>query len=153
MTFCPRCGAPLTVGHKLPHPTPSRGFSTETRKAKNRRRMSGERRETRERRVRLRRLVNRGFILIVLGLFAIAGTVGFLNEPTRNALMLLIIGVAVIVVAVFLSTRARKRYPPTPKKPPKNSLCSLCSSSVAVLRLPKMRKWFFPAASTISPIS
>ena len=115
MTFCPRCGAPLTAGAQVPPPYPQQRVQYRNEKSEKQEKNEPEKGEKHEKGEfgYVGWLIG-GFILIVLGLFAIAGTVGFLNEPTRNALMLLIIGVAVIVVAIFLSTRARKRYPPTP---------------------------------------
>jgi len=54
-----------------------------------------------------------GVIIIVLGVFGYAQATGMITGTMQSALALLVIGIAVIIIAVWLSTTARKRNPPT----------------------------------------
>ena len=61
-----------------------------------------------------------GIIIIVIGIFAYARAVGFITSPVENAIVLLVIGIAIILVAVWLSTNGSKTKPCSPslEKPP-----------------------------------
>jgi amino acid transporter len=53
-----------------------------------------------------------GLILIIIGFFALLRLSGYLAAGMDTAIVFLIIGVVVIIAAVYLSSMARKRYPP-----------------------------------------
>jgi amino acid transporter len=54
-----------------------------------------------------------GLILIVIGFFALLQISNIISSGVMGAVVLLIIGVIVIVTAVYFASMARKRYPPT----------------------------------------
>ncbi len=115
MTFCPRCGASLKVEAArtapLPPQYPQRNEKGEKneKQEKNQSHEKGEKHEKGE--FGFVGWLIGGIVLIVIGFFAYARAVGFIPQPLESALTLLIIGVAIIVVAIYLSTRARKRTP------------------------------------------
>ena len=116
MTFCPRCGASLKMepsARPVPPPTYRRGEKSEKgEKHEKNEPEKGEKHEKGE--FGFIGWLIGGIIVIVIGVFAYARAVGFITSPVENALVLLIIGVAVILVAVWLSTMARRRHPAPP---------------------------------------
>jgi hypothetical protein len=119
MTFCPRCGASLkveTTARTAPPPPqyPQRGEKSEKqekgeKQEKNQSHEKGEKHEKGE--FGFIGWLIGGLVLIVIGFFAYARAVGFIAQPIENAVVLLVIGVAIIIVAIYLSTMARKRHP------------------------------------------
>ncbi len=115
MTFCPRCGASLKMEAARPAPPP-----TYRRDEKAEKQEKGEKNEKKEPEKREKHekgefgfigwLIG-GIIIIIIGAFAYARAVGFISSPMENAFVLLLIGIAIIIVAVWLSTNARKRHP------------------------------------------
>ena len=116
MTFCPRCGASLKMepsARPVPPPTYRRDEKSEKgEKHEKNEPEKGEKHEKGE--FGFIGWLIGGIIVIVIGAFAYARAVGFITSPVENALVLLIIGVAVILVAVWLSTMARRRHPAPP---------------------------------------
>jgi hypothetical protein len=121
MTFCPRCGASLkveTVARTVPPPPryPQRGEKAEKQEKgeKNEKKEpeKGEKHEKGE--FGFIGWLIGGLVLIVIGLFAYANAVGLMAQPMSNALGLLIIGVAIILIAIYLTTMARRRHPAPP---------------------------------------
>ncbi len=115
MTFCPRCGASLKMEAPAPQkPAPVSGYT------KNEKNEKGEKREKNEPEKGEKKekgefgyigWVIGGIIIIIIGLFAYAEATGLISGPMQSALVLLVIGVAVIIIAVWLSMTARKRHP------------------------------------------
>jgi hypothetical protein len=117
MTFCPRCGASLKMEASTIPVAPA-PFRTSQRNEKNEKGEKHEKNQPNEKGEKHEKgefgfigwLIG-GIIIIVIGIFAYARAVGFITSPVENALVLLIIGIAVILVAVWLSTMARRRSP------------------------------------------
>ena len=119
MAFCPRCGAPLKVEAPVqaapaPTPAPQRGEKAEKgekqEKQEKQEPEKGEKHEKGE--FGFVGWLIGGLILILIGLFALMRIRGWLSSGLEWALLLLTIGVIIIIAAVYLSTMARKRYPP-----------------------------------------
>ena len=117
MTFCPRCGAPLKM--EEPGKTPSQPTPPPTYR-RNEKSEKGEKHEKNEPEKGEKHekgefgfvgwLIG-GIVIIIIGLFAFAQASGYITSPVQNALVLLLVGVVIIVVAIWLSTRARHRSP------------------------------------------
>ncbi len=114
MTFCPRCGASLKVEAARAAPTqyPRRNEKSEKneKQEKNQSHEKGEKHEKGE--FGFIGWLIGGIVLIVIGFFAYASAINLIPTEMRSALVLLIIGVAIIIVAIYFSTMARKRHPP-----------------------------------------
>ncbi|MFB3889498.1 MAG: zinc-ribbon domain-containing protein [Candidatus Bathyarchaeia archaeon] len=116
MTFCPRCGASLKM-EAAARPAPStvearrRDEKSEKgeKQEKNQQPEKGEKQEKGQHGY-LGWLIG-GVVLIIIGFFAYARAMGFFSSAIESALVILVIGVAIILVAVYLSTTARKRHP------------------------------------------
>ena len=125
MTFCPKCGASLKMEVPTKPAAPAAVPSpTSQRNEKNEKNEKGEKHEKNQPNEKGEKhekgefgfigwLIG-GIIIIVIGIFAYARAVGFITSPVENALVLLIVGIAVIIVAVWLSTMARRRSPAPP---------------------------------------
>jgi len=118
MTFCPRCGAPLKAEAPVqaaPAPAPQRGEKAEKgekqEKHEKQEPEKGEKHEKGEYGF-IGWLIG-GLILILVGFFALLQFASYLSWGAGWALVLLIIGVIVIIAAVYFTTSARKRYPST----------------------------------------
>lgn len=114
MTFCPRCGASLKVTTATGPTPPSRA---QYRNEKNEKGEKNEKNEPEKGEKHEKGefgfvgwLIG-GIILIIIGFFAFARATNFLRAEYEGALVLLVIGIAVIIVAVWLSSKARKRNP------------------------------------------
>lgn len=116
MAFCPRCGAPLKGEAPVQAaPAPQRGEKAEKgEKQEKREKQEPEKGEKHEKGEYgfIGWLIG-GLILILIGFFALLQIVGFFAPGMSWAFMLLIIGVIVIIAAVYFTTNARKRYPTT----------------------------------------
>jgi uncharacterized membrane protein YvbJ len=118
MTFCPRCGASLKVEAAKAAPSPQypqRGEKSEKqekgeKQEKNQSHEKGEKHEKGE--FGFIGWLIGGLVLIVIGFFAYASAINLIPPQMHSALVLLVIGVAIIIVAIYLSTMARKRHPP-----------------------------------------
>jgi uncharacterized membrane protein YvbJ len=117
MTFCPRCGAALKVeaaARPAAPQAPRRGEKAEKQEKGEKREKNepekGEKHEKGE--YGFVGWLIGGLVLIVVGLFAYASVVNPENRGMYNSIMLVTIGAAIIVVAVYFATRARKRSPP-----------------------------------------
>lgn len=118
MAFCPRCGAPLKAEAPVqaaPPPAPQRGEKTEKgekqEKQEKQEPEKGEKQEKGEYGF-IGWLIG-GVVLILIGFFALLQFAGYLTWGAGWAFVLLIVGVIVIIAAVYLTTRARRRYPST----------------------------------------
>ena len=112
MSFCPKCGAPLKAAQA---PTEPR-FREYRRGEKSEKGEKAEKREKREKAEKhelgfLGPLIG-GLILIFLGIVAFVGvSYPNYNLRTLGAFFLLLIGVIVIVVAIYGALVLRKRHP------------------------------------------
>ena len=121
MAFCPHCGATLkgtTTGQAAPA-QPYRRIDEKSEKnekqekqEKNKHPEKSEKQEKGEHGF-VGFLIG-GLILITIGLFALLRFSGYFTSGESWAVMLLVIGVIIIVAAIYLATVARKHYP-TPR--------------------------------------
>ncbi|HSV48781.1 MAG TPA: zinc-ribbon domain-containing protein [Candidatus Acidoferrales bacterium] len=113
MTFCPKCGASLK-GVPPPQPIPSQQYRRRDEKSeKNEKNEKNEDREKQEKGERgfIGYLLG-GLILIALGLFSVLQLSGALPDTGQNwAIMLLIVGVIIIVGAIYVALTAKKHSP------------------------------------------
>jgi uncharacterized membrane protein YvbJ len=116
MTFCPRCGSSLKeqFASQAPAPPPTyrRRDEKNEKKEKNEKQEpeKGEKQEKGEHRY-IGFLIG-GLVLIVIGLFSLLRSQGYFASVPETAILLLVIGVIIIIAAVYLSSMARKRFPP-----------------------------------------
>ena len=119
MTFCPRCGAALKMepsARPAPPPTYRRDEKSEKgEKNEKQEKNQGEKGEKHEKGEfgHIGWFIG-GIIVIVIGILAFARATGHLTQPIEGAVTLLIVGIAIIIVAVWLSTMARRRSPAPP---------------------------------------
>jgi uncharacterized membrane protein YvbJ len=116
MTFCPRCGASL----KMEQPSaqaatvPPATYRRQEKSEKNEKNEKNEpeKGEKHEKggSSHIGWLIG-GIVIIILGLIAYSRAAGFFESQFEGPIVLLIVGVAVIVVAIWLSTTARRRNP------------------------------------------
>lgn len=117
MAFCPHCGTPLKAASPGPAPSsppyPPRNEKAEKneKQEKHEKDQQGEKNEKAERGF-VGYLIG-GLILITFGLFAILNLTGYFTTGDSWAVMLLIIGVIIIVGAIYVATTARRRNPQT----------------------------------------
>ncbi len=115
MTFCPRCGASLKVEAAAPPkaaPTPGYARNEKNEKGEKREKNEPEKGEKHEKgEFGFIGWLIGGVIIIIIGLFAYAQATGMITGQMQSALVLLAIGIAVIVIAIWLSTMARRRHP------------------------------------------
>ena len=118
MAFCPRCGASLKAvppGQPAPPPAqPYRGRNEKSEKnekqEKSERPQRGEKQEKGEAGF-IGYLIG-GLILITLGLFSVLQLSNYFTDPGQSwAVMLLIIGLIIIVGAIYVAMVARRRSP------------------------------------------
>ncbi len=124
MIFCPRCGASLK-GTSPVHPAPS----SQPYPRRNEKSEKNEKNEKQEKNNRQEKGQNQekgetgfigyligGLILITLGLFSVLQLSNYFqtNSGQSWAIMLLIIGVIIIVGAIYVAMTARKRSPLPP---------------------------------------
>lgn len=115
MAFCSRCGAPLKgVPSPAAAPQPYRRRDEKSEKGeKNEKQEKGEGREKQEKGEQgfIGYLIG-GLILITLGLFSVLQLSGALPDSGQNwAIMLLVIGIIIIIGAVYVAVGARRRSP------------------------------------------
>ncbi len=115
MTFCPRCGASLkvepTAAPRPPMPPPAYRNEKGEKREKNEPE-KGEKHEKGEYGY-IGWLVG-GIIVLLLGFLGLAAATGYISSAMNGALVLLVIGIVVIIIAVWLSTMARRRHPAPP---------------------------------------
>ena len=112
MTFCPRCGASLkdqAVSGQATPPT-YRGRNEKEEKNEKREKQEPEKGEKREKgQSGYVGFLIGGLVLILLGAFSLLSA---FNSALNGAVFLLLVGIIVIVAAVYLAVTARKRFPP-----------------------------------------
>ncbi|MGB9676617.1 MAG: zinc ribbon domain-containing protein [Candidatus Bathyarchaeales archaeon] len=106
MSFCPRCGAPLRVG-QVPPPPP-----TGRREEKHEKEEKGEKLEKYEKRelLFLGPLIG-GAILLMLGILGYLEVSGLIVHGASRALFLIIVGVILLIGALYVIGTASKRHP------------------------------------------
>ncbi len=121
MTFCPRCGASLkmeTTARATPPPpqAPQRGEKAEKQeKGEKHEKNEPEKGEKHEKgQMGFVGWLIGGLVLIIIGVLAYSRAMRFISYEFEGPLVLLIIGVAIIILAVWLSTMARRRHPTPP---------------------------------------
>jgi uncharacterized membrane protein YvbJ len=117
MTFCPNCGASLKMEQPSARPVSP---STYRRGEKSEKNEKGEKNEKNEPEKGEKHekggsshvgwLIG-GIVIIIIGLMAYLRAAGFFESRYETPIVLLIIGIAVIIIAVWLSMMARRRNP------------------------------------------
>lgn len=123
MAFCSKCGAALKVepppAETVSAPPPYRAEKAEKHE-KREKEEKGEKREKEEKTEKHEKrefgvigpLIG-GLILIFVGLMFYLQVTGFLGRQVASALFLIIIGVIIIVGALYAATMATRRHPST----------------------------------------
>jgi uncharacterized membrane protein YvbJ len=117
MTFCPRCGAPLKMEAQVQAaPAPAvrqRGEKAEKgekhEKQEKQEPEKGEKHEKGE--FGFVGWLIGGLILILVGFFALLQFANILPSGILGALVLLIIGIVIIIAAVYFTSMARRQHP------------------------------------------
>jgi hypothetical protein len=122
MVFCPRCGASLKAATPG-QPIPPTGQPYRRRDEKSEKNEKQEKQGTRDRPEKAEKqekgeqgfigyLIG-GLILITLGLFSVLQLSGYFTADSGQtwAVMLLIIGIIIIIGAIYVALGARKRSP------------------------------------------
>lgn len=104
MVFCPKCGNSLRA-ETTAKVSREKGEKNE----KNEKEEKGEKNEKSET-SRFWALIG-GIVLVILGAVSIAAIYVDLSEPWRNAIFLVIVGVFIIVVALYGVMKASQRNP------------------------------------------
>ena len=118
MAFCPRCGAPLKAEaptQVASAPAPRRGEKSEKgEKQEKHEKQEPEKGEKHEKgQYGFVGWLVGGLILILIGFFALLQISNIITSGIMWAVMLLIIGVIVIIAAIYFTSMSRRRYPPT----------------------------------------
>ena len=125
MAFCPRCGASLKTPTmdqpSTPPPVPSQTYRRRDEKSEKNEKQEKQEKNSRSERGEKQEKGESGFIgyliggliLITFGLFSVLQISGYFTVDTGQswALMLLIIGIIIIVGAIYVAMIARRRTP------------------------------------------
>lgn len=120
MVFCPRCGASLK-GTQTGQPVPTQPYRRNEKSEKNEKQEKQTSRDRPEKGEKQEKgetgfigFLIGGLILITFGLFSVLQLSGyFVTDSGQSwAIMLLIIGVIIIIGAIYIALVARKRSPP-----------------------------------------
>ena len=118
MVFCPRCGASLKGAQPSqapPAPTYQRRDEKSEKNEKQEKKEKDQDPEKREKNEKGEQgfvgFLIGGLILITLGLFSLLRFTGFYTSGESWAVMLLIIGVIIIIGAIYVALIARRRSP------------------------------------------
>jgi len=114
MVFCPHCGASLKAPPQgQPAPPPAQPYYRRNEKAEKNEKQEKQQRQEKGEAGFIGYLIG-GLILITLGLFSVLQISGYFNGANAGgnwAIMLLIIGIIIIVGAIYVALTARKRSP------------------------------------------
>ncbi len=122
MAFCPRCGASLKAAAQgQPIPPSAQPYRRRDEKSeKNEKQEKNQRSQRNEKQEKgetgfIGYLIG-GLVLITLGLFSVLQISGYFNVNSGQswAVMLLIIGLIIIVGAIYVALIARRRSPQPP---------------------------------------
>jgi len=119
MTFCPRCGAPLKseAQAQAPPTGPAPTYRRRDEKSeKNEKNEKDERNEKGEKNEKGEHgfvgwLIG-GLVLIIIGIFSLLSTSGYLTGATWP-FVLVLIGIVILIAATYIATVAKRRYPRT----------------------------------------
>ncbi len=121
MAFCPRCGASLkAVSAGQPAPPPAQPYYGRNEKSEKNEKQEKQEKNEHPQRTEKQEKGESGFIgyliggliLITLGLFAVLQLSNYFTDPGQSwAIMLLIIGIIIIVGAIYVAMVARRRSP------------------------------------------
>ena len=116
MTFCPRCGAPLKAeapAQVASAPAPRRSEKSEKgEKQEKREKQEPEKGEKHEKgEYGFVGWLIGGLILILVGFFALLQFANIIPSGILGALVLLIIGIVIIIAAVYFTSMARRQHP------------------------------------------
>jgi uncharacterized Zn finger protein (UPF0148 family) len=121
MSFCPNCGASLreaAVAVPQPPAPPERPthvrYEKEEKHEKQEKREKGEKHEKGEYGF-IGPLIG-GIVLIIIGLMSYLQVTGMINDVTRGilwAFFIVVVGLLLILGAIYAMTTARRRYPRT----------------------------------------
>ena len=120
MTFCPRCGASLKDQAVSGQATPPAYRRRNEKDEKNEKKEKNEKREKQEPEKGEKHekgeygfvgFLIGGLVLIIIGLFSLLRFTGIFTSVHSVAMMFLVIGVIIIIAAVYLTIVARKRFP------------------------------------------
>lgn len=111
MSFCPKCGAPLRIG-QVPPPPPPPAARREEKAEKREKDEKGEKWEKYEKRelLFLGPLIG-GIILLLLGIFGYLEVTGVIIPGVSRAIFLIILGVILLIGALYAISTASKRHP------------------------------------------
>src|SRR3972149_2641456 len=122
MTFCPRCGASLKAEAPVqvaPATAPTRQRGEKAEKGEKQEKHEKQEPEKGEKGEKHEKgefgfvgLLVGGLIMILIGFFALLRIYDYVPAGMDAAFVLLIIGVIIIIAAVYFTGMARKRYPP-----------------------------------------
>jgi len=120
MTFCPRCGSSLKMEDQAQAPAapqtppqpPMRNEKAEKgeKQEKNQQREKGEKHEKGE--FGFVGFLIAGLVVVAIGVLGFLRVTGALAGVWEGPLTLLVIGLAIIIIGVYVAMMARKRYPP-----------------------------------------
>jgi len=127
MSFCPKCGAALKVEkpsvEAVPAPPPRAEKAEKGEKGEKHEKREKEEREEREKREKSEKHEKRefgymgsligGLILIFLGLMFYLALTTPIGWATAGAIFVIVIGIIIIVGAVYAATMATRRHPAT----------------------------------------
>jgi hypothetical protein len=125
MTFCPRCGAPLKMeGQPQAAQIPPAQSASPQPPMRNEKAEKGEKQEKHQQPEKGEKHEKGGFgfvgfliagiVVVLLGVLAFVRVQypNFLTGGMESALILLLIGLAIIIVGVYVAMMARRRNPP-----------------------------------------
>jgi hypothetical protein len=116
MAFCPNCGASLraeqTATQQTPPPPPRYRNEKAEKDERNEKREKGEKHEKRGPYGFIGPLIG-GLVLIFIGMVAVLSIYYNVRSDVIWALFFIIIGILVIIGAIYGATMARRRYPRT----------------------------------------
>ncbi len=117
MAFCPHCGAALKGTPSGQAPPPTQPYPRDEKREKNEKQEKHESREKQEKGERgfVGYLIG-GLILITIGLFSVIqiSNPSIAGDGQSWALMLLIIGIIIIIGAIYVAMTARRHSPAPP---------------------------------------
>lgn len=122
MAFCPRCGASLKVTAPPSQAPPAQPYHRRDEKSEKNEKQEKQEKDQRSEKGEKNEKGEQGFIgyliggliLITIGAFTLINLMNpFFSTGQNWAIMLLIIGVIIIIGAIYVATVARKRTPPT----------------------------------------
>ena len=118
MTFCPKCGASLKIETRATPTYPPQAYRRNEKNEKNEKQEKNQQNEKREKQEKgeygfIGWLIG-GIVVIAIGIFAFAHAFGFITSAVENAIILLVVGIVIIVVAIWMSIRARRNNPVPP---------------------------------------